>query len=87
MYFCECLNDNNLPSTPIHETIKLASLDDVERIMQLRGNIAEFPVVNESEKILRQALKTNTGRTYYIEKTVLSSHPPLLPLKIHYLLW
>ena len=68
MYFCECLNDNNLPSTPIHETIKLASLDDVERIMQLRGNIAEFPVVNESEKILRQALKTNTGRTYYIEK-------------------
>ncbi|MDG2794132.1 hypothetical protein P7M42_23810, partial [Vibrio parahaemolyticus] len=31
MYFCECLNDNNLPSTPIHETIKLASLDDVER--------------------------------------------------------
>ena len=26
MYFCECLNDSNLPSTPIHETIKLASL-------------------------------------------------------------
>ncbi|OAK39279.1 GNAT family N-acetyltransferase [Bacillus wiedmannii] len=68
MYFCECLNDNNLPSTPIYETIKLASLDDIERIMQLRSDIAEFPTTNESEKILRQAIETNTGRTYYIEK-------------------
>ncbi|MGG5735912.1 MULTISPECIES: GNAT family N-acetyltransferase [Bacillus cereus group] len=68
MYFCECLDDNNLPSTPIHETIKLASLDDIERIMKLRKNIAEFPTANESEKILRQAIETNTGRTYYIEK-------------------
>ncbi|MEC3033867.1 GNAT family N-acetyltransferase, partial [Bacillus thuringiensis] len=68
MYFCECLNDNNLPSTPIHETIKLASLDDIERIMKLRSDIAEFPTTNESEKILRQTIETNTGRTYYIEK-------------------
>ncbi|PFJ14264.1 GNAT family N-acetyltransferase [Bacillus cereus] len=68
MYFCECLDDNNIPSTPIHETIKLASLDDIERIMQLRSKIAEFPTANESEKMLRQAIETNTGRTYYIEK-------------------
>ncbi|MFK4423518.1 putative GNAT family acetyltransferase [Bacillus sp. RC51] len=68
MYFCECLNDSNLPSTPIHETIKLASLDDIERIMKLRSDIAEFPAANESEKMLRQAIETNTGRTYYIEK-------------------
>jgi hypothetical protein len=68
MYFCECLDDNNLPSTPIHETIKLASLDDIERIMNLRSNIAEFPTAHESEKMLRQAIETNTGRTYYIEK-------------------
>lgn len=31
-------------------------------------DIAEFPTTNESEKILRQAIETNTGRTYYIEK-------------------
>ncbi|HDX9653167.1 N-acetyltransferase [Bacillus wiedmannii] len=68
MYFCECLNGNSLPDTPIHETIKLASIDDVDRIMQLRSSIDEFPTANESEKILRQALETNTGRTYYIEK-------------------
>ncbi|PQZ53964.1 GCN5 family acetyltransferase [Bacillus sp. MYb209] len=68
MHFCECLNDNNLPSMPVQETIKLASLDDVERIMQLRSNIAEFPAATESEKMLRQAIETNTGRTYFIEK-------------------
>jgi len=68
MYFCECLNDNNLPSTPIQETIKLATLDDLERIMQLRNNITEFRTAHESEKILRQAIETNTGHTYYIEK-------------------
>ncbi|EJQ52726.1 hypothetical protein IEQ_01769 [Bacillus cereus BAG6X1-2] len=68
MYFCECLDDTRLPSTPIHETIKLASVDDVERIMSLRSNIAEFPAANESERILRQAIETNTGRTYFIEK-------------------
>ncbi|KZD35501.1 Acetyltransferase [Bacillus cereus] len=43
MYFCECLDDNNLPNTPFHETIKLVSLDDVEQIMQLRSNIIKFP--------------------------------------------
>ena len=68
MYFCECLNDSNLPNTPIHETIKLASLDDIERIMKLRSDIAEFPTAHESEKMLRQAIETDTGRTYYIEK-------------------
>ena len=68
MYFCECIDADNLPSTPAQETIKLATLDDVERIVQLQSNIAEFPTANESEKILKQALETNTGRTYYIEK-------------------
>ena len=87
MYFCECLNGNNLHDTPIHETIKLASIDDVDRIMQLRSSITEFRTAHESEKILRQSIETNTGRTYYIEKTVESSHPPLLLLKIHYPLW
>lgn len=68
MYFCECKDDTSLPTTPIHETIKIASIDDVERIMQLRSNIEEFPSADQSEKILRQSIETNTGRTYYIEK-------------------
>ena len=50
MYFCECIDADNLPSTPAQETIKLATLDDVKRIMQLRSSIDEFPTAHESEK-------------------------------------
>ncbi|HEK9103045.1 GNAT family N-acetyltransferase [Bacillus pfraonensis] len=68
MYFCECKDDTALPTTKLHTTIQLATIDDVKRIMKLRNNIEEFPHTEQSEKILRQSLETNTGRTYYIEK-------------------
>lgn len=68
MYFCECKDDTTLPITKLHTTIQLATIDDVKRIMKLRNNIEEFPHTEQSEKILRQSLETNTGRTYYIEK-------------------
>ncbi|MGR5985682.1 GNAT family N-acetyltransferase [Bacillus cytotoxicus] len=67
-YFCECKDDTALPKTMIHTAIKQATLEDVERIMHLRNNIEEFPQSKQSEKILRQSLETNTGRTYYIEE-------------------
>lgn len=69
MYFCECKDDTALPETILHTRIKLATMDDVKRIMKLRSNIEEFPQTTEqSEKILRQSLETNTGHTYYIEE-------------------
>ncbi|MCR8858500.1 GNAT family N-acetyltransferase [Bacillus pseudomycoides] len=68
MYFCECKDDTALPKTMLHTAIKLATIDDVERIMKLQSNIEEFPQTGQSEKILRQSLETNTGRTYYIEE-------------------
>ncbi|MDM5188393.1 GNAT family N-acetyltransferase [Bacillus sp. DX4.1] len=68
MYFCECTNDTALPETTIDSTIQLATIHDVERIMKLRNQIDEFPHTEQSEKILRQSLETNTGRTYFIEK-------------------
>lgn len=68
MYFCECKDDAALPETILHTRIKLATMDDVKRIMKLRSNIEEFPHTEQSEKILRQSLETNTGRTYYIEE-------------------
>ncbi|EOP73121.1 hypothetical protein KOW_00531 [Bacillus cereus VDM006] len=68
MYFCECKDDTALPKTMLHTAITLATIDDVEQIMKLRSNIEEFPQTGQSEKILRQSLEANTGRTYYIEK-------------------
>ncbi|KEK25041.1 GNAT family N-acetyltransferase [Bacillus gaemokensis] len=68
MYFCECADDTRLPQTPIDTIIKLASVNDVQRIMKLRSQINEFPHTEQSEIFLRQSLETNTGRTYYIEE-------------------
>lgn len=68
MYFCECKNDTLLPETATPATIKRATIDDVESIMNLRNQVVEFSQSAQSEKILRQSLETNTGRTYYMEE-------------------
>ena len=77
----------NLPNTQIHETIKLASLDDIERIMQLRNNITEFRLLMNQKKCYGKLLKQIQDVHIILKNTAQSSHPPQLPLKIHYLLW
>ncbi|MDZ5609649.1 GNAT family N-acetyltransferase [Bacillus pseudomycoides] len=67
-YFCECKDGTALPETMLHTTIKLATIEDVARIINLRNSIEEFPQSEQSEKILQQSLEMNTGRTYYIEE-------------------
>lgn len=67
LYFAECRNNNQLQET-ITANIKIATIDDVTNIMKLRKQITEFALDDGSEKLLRQAIKTNTGRTYYIEE-------------------
>ncbi|CAM4181630.1 acetyltransferase [Bacillus manliponensis] len=68
LHFAECTNDNELDFRKNEENIKIATIDDVPNIMKLRKQIVEFTLGDESEKLLRQAIETNTGRTYYIEK-------------------
>ncbi|HDX9577129.1 TPA: GNAT family N-acetyltransferase [Bacillus pseudomycoides] len=67
-YFCECTTKKQLSNEPIKEDIKVATTLDVDRIMHLRKQITEFSLADNSGKLLRQAIETNTGRTYYIEK-------------------
>lgn len=67
LYFAECPNNNQLQET-ITAHIKIATIDDVTNIMKLRKQITEFALGDGSEELLRQAIKTNTGRTYYIEE-------------------
>lgn len=67
-YFCECTTAKQLIKDTNKEDIKLATTFDVDRIMQLRKQITEFALADNSGKLLRQAIETNTGRTYYIEK-------------------
>ncbi|MEH6891934.1 GNAT family N-acetyltransferase [Bacillus sp. JJ864] len=66
-YFCECTTVKQLVKDTSKEGIKIATLEDVDRIMYLRTQITEFALADNSGKLLRQAIETNTGRTYYIE--------------------
>jgi predicted GNAT family acetyltransferase len=67
-YFCECTTDKQLVNVTNKENIKIATVADVDRIMHLRQQITEFAMADNAEKLLRQAIETNTGRTYYIEE-------------------
>lgn len=64
--FAECLTDLHLGSNQ-HE-IKKASLNDVDRIIELRSGIEEFTLRSDAREILVQSMKTNTSRTYYLEE-------------------
>ena len=66
MHFAECTSSEKL-EIPAH-TIKMASFDKVDSILQLRENIDEFTTTNTSRTMLLQAIETGTGRTYYLEQ-------------------
>ncbi|PLT28576.1 GNAT family N-acetyltransferase [Peribacillus deserti] len=67
MYFAECRSKSHAKdpdSRPVH----LADFEDVDRIMELRSRIKEFVITPSRRDILVQAMKSKTGRTYYIEE-------------------
>ncbi|MFD3450186.1 GNAT family N-acetyltransferase [Microbacteriaceae bacterium 4G12] len=66
MYFCECLNADYIKNEE-NKSVQLATLEDVDRIMELRAQIQEFRAAPQAKEMLKQAIETKTGRTYYIE--------------------
>jgi uncharacterized protein len=65
-FFAECLTDEHIGSTK--REIKKASLEDVDRIIELRSGIEEFTLRSDARDILVQSMKTKTARTYYMEE-------------------
>jgi uncharacterized protein len=67
-YFAECTADSFVDTETKGEVnIKHATVDDVDRIIALRGTIKEFIPNPSAKEILVQSMKANTARTYYIE--------------------
>lgn len=65
-FFAECLTDEHLGSN--QSEIKKASLEDVDRIIELRSSIEEFSIRSDAREILVQSMKANTARSYYMEE-------------------
>jgi uncharacterized protein len=64
-FFAECTSAENLGSTDAE--IKAATLEDVDRIIEIRKSIEEFHIRGDARDMLKQAMETKTGRTYYTE--------------------
>ncbi|MBM7693077.1 putative GNAT family acetyltransferase [Peribacillus deserti] len=67
MYFAEC-RICPAAGTSASKSVQIAGFEDVDRIMQLRSTIKEFAITPSRREILVQAMKSKTGRTYYIEE-------------------
>jgi uncharacterized protein len=64
-YFAECTSDEFISDNTLD--IKRATFDDVNRIIELRSSIDEFIPNPNAERILKDSMENNTGRTYYID--------------------
>ncbi|WP_066320307.1 GNAT family N-acetyltransferase [Bacillus sp. FJAT-29814] len=64
-YFAECRSDENLGTNEAE--INQATLEDVDRIIELRQTIEEFHIRSDARAMLQQAMESKTGRTYYTE--------------------
>jgi uncharacterized protein len=67
-YFCECDTDEYANKMDHSIEIKEATLEDVDRIIELRQRIVEFATTPRAREMLAKSLETKTGRTYYIEQ-------------------
>ncbi|MBM6616543.1 GNAT family N-acetyltransferase [Bacillus suaedaesalsae] len=66
-YFAECKTTENLSSYDDKKLVKKATIEDVDRIIDIRSSIAEFNLLPSAREILIQSMKSNVGRTYYTE--------------------
>lgn len=63
-YFAQCGTKKDVQLT---ETIKTATITDIDRIVVLRDSIDEFETTAQTKNILEKAIESKTGRTYYLE--------------------
>jgi len=67
MFFCECTTSKHISHENMCE-VKKATVEDVDRITDLRKRIPEFTTTSATRDMISKQLETNTGRTYYIEE-------------------
>lgn len=67
LFFAELTDDALLDPALDISSVKLATLDDVDRIMDLRETIAEFDINRNARASLISTMESGMGRTFYTE--------------------
>lgn len=71
MYFAECTKICKLDNSPFE--VKRATIEDIDRIIQLRSSIEEFTITSDTKSMLQKSMETNTARTFYTENNGMMS--------------
>lgn len=66
MHFAECTSSEKFEHASLQ--VKMATVHDVDRILELRNRIEEFTTTENARTILVQSIETGTGRTYFLEQ-------------------
>lgn len=66
-YFAELVDDRLLDKNIELTEVKRAKIEDVDSINDLKELIEEFDITPSGKESFRQAIATETGRTYFIE--------------------
>ncbi|RZT23276.1 GNAT family N-acetyltransferase [Fictibacillus sp. BK138] len=67
-YFAELKDDDLLNKNISREGIEQAGIQDVDSLIELKQQIKEFTIRATARQSLEQALKTKTGRTYFMKE-------------------
>jgi uncharacterized protein len=67
-YFAECTTAEHAKLSTNNVVVKIATLEDVDRIIETRKAIREFNLTEDAREMLHQSMKTKMSRTYYIEQ-------------------
>lgn len=64
-YFAECKGDEQLGSTDL--PVKKATIEDIDKVYALLKTIDEFNLTDDFRERMKNNLRTNLGRIYYLE--------------------
>jgi uncharacterized protein len=67
-YFAELKDDKLLNKNSTRTGIQKAEIHDIDSLMDLKSQIKEFSIQTTARQSLEQALKTKTGRTYFMKE-------------------
>jgi predicted GNAT family acetyltransferase len=67
-FFAELKEARSLKKNSSRANIQKAEIHDVDSLMELKSQIKEFTIRQTARQSLEQALKTKTGRTYFMKE-------------------
>ena len=67
LFYAKCEDNSMLDKNLDVSKVREATLEDIDRLLELRGSIPEFSEVGSNPDSVKHAMQTGVARTFYIE--------------------